>query len=79
METAVVFATVASPIVALLVGTGQILAIYFGLREMSKANKDRAKIVNDQGLLSAEICADLREQMLCFGTPKKRVQGSGNY
>ena len=62
METAVVFATVASPIVALLVGAGQILAIYFGLREMSKANKDRAKIVNDQGLLSAEICAGLREQ-----------------
>ena len=61
-ETMVFVATIASPIVALLVGTGQILAIYFGLREMSKANKDRAKIVNDQGLLSAEICAGLREQ-----------------
>ena len=62
METSVVVATIASPIVALLVGTGQILVICWGLREMRKAAEDRSKMAKDQGLLLAEIGAGLREQ-----------------
>lgn len=59
---AVDIATIASPIVALLVGAAQVGVIVWGLREMRNAAKDRTKQVDAQTELLAEIGKGIREQ-----------------
>ena len=53
--TAIEVATIATPVVALIVGAGQCGLIYWGLRQMSKAAESRSTQVD-------EICTGMRTQ-----------------
>ena len=59
---AALVAAIASPVVVLLVGTGQCGLIWWGLRQMRDAAKDRSKMTYDQGKLLAEIGDGIQSQ-----------------
>ena len=50
-------------LVALVVGGGQCLLIYYGLRRMEKTGARRDKQVEDQGKVLEEIGAGIQEQI----------------
>ena len=51
------------PMVALLVGMGQIGMIWWGLRQMKEASRDRSKMAYDQGRALEKACAGIDETL----------------
>ena len=83
METSVVIATIASPIVALLVGAGQIGIIYWGLHQMDRAARSRSTQVDQicdgmraQSKALEDMGAGLREQSAGLRELLKRTEPS---
>ena len=67
LHPVILWTAVASPIVALLVGGGQCLLIWLGIRAMRDSNKSREPLLESLQATTAslrEVTTDLREQRL---------------